>query len=103
MPEGSDGLAEERRVTVLAGEASSAAFEITDALVSVGVRSPRWATVYNGAAKIGDTPLIQHRLPARVYTLRVAREGYVEQERLVRLEPGQTFQWVDIELEPEGQ
>ncbi len=103
VPEGSDGLAEERRVTVRAGEASSAAFEITDALVSVGVRSPRWATVYNGDARIGDTPLIQHRLPARVYTLRVAREGYVEQERLVRLAPGQTFQWVDIELEPESQ
>ena len=103
VPEGADGLAEDRRVTVRAGEASSAAFEITDALVSVGLRSPRWATVYNGDVKIGDTPLIQRRLPARVYTLRVAREGFVEQERLVRLEPGQIFQWVDIELEPAGE
>jgi hypothetical protein len=103
VPEGADGLAEDRRVTVRAGAAARAAFEITDALVSVGVRSPRWATVYNGEVKLGDTPLIQQRLPARVYTLRVAREGFVEQERLVRLEPGQVFQWVDIELEPAGE
>jgi hypothetical protein len=102
VPAGADGLAEEQRLTVRAGQASSAAFEITDALISVGVRSPRWATVYRGDDKIGDTPLIQHRLPARVYTLRVARPGYIEQERLVQLAPGQHFQWVDVVLEADG-
>ena len=102
VPAGADALAEEQRLTVRAGQASSAAFDITDALISVGVRSPRWATIYSGEVKIGDTPLIQHRLPARVYTLRVAREGYVEQERLVQLAPGQNFQWVDVVLEAEG-
>jgi len=102
VPAGADGLAEEQRLTVRAGQASSATFEITDALISVGVRSPRWATVYRGDDKIGDTPLIQHRLPARVYTLRVARPGYTEQERLVQLAPGEHFQWVDVELEADG-
>jgi hypothetical protein len=102
VPEGADGLAEERAVTVSAGKATSVAFDITDALLSVGVRDPRWATIYAGEVKIGDTPLIEHRLPARVYTIRVVREGYVEQERLVRLTPGQSFQWVDIVLEAEG-
>jgi hypothetical protein len=100
VPEGAPGLAEERSVTVRAGQTSSATFDITDALISVGVRNPRWATIYAGEVKIGDTPLIEHRLPARVYTLRVAREGYVEQERLVRLSPGQSFEWVDVVLEP---
>jgi hypothetical protein len=102
VPEGADGLAEEQRLTVRAGQASRATFEITDALISVGVRNPRWATVYRGDDKIGDTPLIQHRLPARVYTLRVARPGYIEQERLVQLAPGQHFQWVDVVLEADG-
>ena len=102
VPEGADGLAEEQRLTVRAGQASSATFDITDALISVGVRNPRWATVYRGDDKIGDTPLIQHRLPARVYTLRVARPGYIEQERLVQLAPGQHFQWVDVVLEADG-
>ena len=102
VPEGADGLAEEQRLTVRAGQASSATFEVTDALISVGVRNPRWATVYRGDDKIGDTPLIQHRLPARVYTLRVARPGYIEQERLVQLAPGQHFQWVDVVLEADG-
>jgi len=102
VPAGADGLAEEQRLTVRAGQASSATFDITDALISVGVRSPRWATVYRGDDKIGDTPLIQHRLPARVYTLRVARPGYIEQERLVQLAPGQHFQWVDVVLEADG-
>ncbi len=102
VPDGADGLAEEQRVTVRAGQASRAAFEVTDALISVGVRNPRWATVYSGEVKLGDTPLIQHRVPARVHTLRVAREGFVEQERLVRLAPGQSFQWVDVVLEGGG-
>jgi hypothetical protein len=102
VPEGADGLAEEETVKVSAGKASSVAFDITDALISVGVRNPRWATIYAGEVKIGDTPLIEHRLAARVYTIRVVREGYVEQERLVRLTPGQSFQWVDIVLEAEG-
>ncbi len=102
VPEGADGLAEQQAVTVSAGKASSVAFDITDALISVGVRNPRWATIYAGEVKIGDTPLIEHRLPARVYTIRVVREGYVTQERLVRLTPGQSFQWVDIVLEAEG-
>jgi hypothetical protein len=102
VPEGAEGLAEERAVTVSAGKSSSVAFDITDALISVGVRDPRWATIYAGEVKIGDTPLIEHRLPARVYTVRVVREGYVTQERLVRLIPGQSFQWVDIVLEPES-
>jgi hypothetical protein len=102
VPEGADGLAEEQAVTVSAGKASSVAFDITDALISVGVRNPRWATIYAGEVKIGDTPLIEHRLPARVYTVRVVREGYVTQERLVQLTPGQSFQWVDIVLEAEG-
>ena len=103
VPEGADALAEEQRVTVRAGAGSNATFDIADALVSVSVRNPRWASVYNGDVKIGDTPLIQHRVPARVYTLRVARDGYVEQERLVRLSPGQKFEWVDVVLESEGQ
>jgi hypothetical protein len=102
VPEGADGLAEEQAVTVSAGKASSVAFDITDALISVGVRNPRWATIYAGEVKIGDTPLIEHRLAARVYTIRVVREGYVEQERLVRLTPGESFQWVDIVLEAGG-
>jgi hypothetical protein len=102
VPEGADALAAEQRVTVRAGQASRAAFEVTDALISVGVRSPRWASVYSGDNRLGDTPLIQHRVPARVHTLRVARDGYVEQERLVRLSPGQNFQWVDVVLEAEG-
>jgi len=102
VPEGADALAEEQRLTVRAGQGSSATFDITDALISVGVRNPRWATVYRGDDKIGDTPLIQHRLPARVYTLRVARPGYIEQERLVQLAPGQHFQWVDVVLEGDG-
>ena len=102
VPEGADGLAEEQTVKVSAGKASSVAFDITDALISVGVRNPRWATIYAGEVKIGDTPLIEHRLPARVYTVRVVREGYVTQERLVQLTPGQSFQWVDIVLEAEG-
>lgn len=102
VPAGADGLAEEQRLTVRAGQASSATFDITEALISVGVRNPRWATVYRGDDKIGDTPLIQHRLPARVYTLRVARPGYIEQERLVQLAPGQHFQWVDVVLEADG-
>lgn len=102
VPEGADGLAEEQAVTVSAGKASGVAFDITDGLISVGVRDPRWATIYAGEVKIGDTPLIEHRLPARVYTVRVAREGYVAQERLVRLTPGQSFKWVDIVLEAEG-
>ncbi len=102
VPEGADGLAEEQTVRVSAGKASSVAFDITDALISVGVRNPRWATIYAGEVKIGDTPLIEHRLAARVYTIRVVREGYVAQERLVRLTPGQSFQWVDIVLEAEG-
>jgi hypothetical protein len=101
VPETSDRLAEERRIRVTAGQSASTAFEITDGLVSVSVRNPRWATVYNGDVKLGDTPLIARRLPARVYTLRVARDGYVEQERLVRLEPGQVFEWVDVVLEEE--
>jgi len=102
VPEGAEALAAEQRVTVRAGEGSNAAFDITDALVSVSVRNPRWASVYNGDVKLGDTPLIQRRVPARVYTLRVARDGYVEQERLVRLSPGQRFEWVDVVLESEG-
>ena len=102
VPEGADGLAEEQAVTVSAGKASRVTFDIADALISVGVRDPRWATIYAGEVKIGDTPLIEHRLQARVYTIRVVREGYVEQERLVRLTPGQSFQWVDIVLDPEG-
>lgn len=102
VPEGADGLAEELRVTVRAGEASRVSFDIADGLISVGVREPRWASVYAGEVKIGDTPLIQHRLPARVYTIRVAREGYVTQERLVRLTPGENYQWVDVVLEAEG-
>ena len=102
VPAGADALAEEQRLTVRAGQASSATFDITDALISVGVSNPRWATVYRGDDKIGDTPLIQQRLPARVYTLRVARPGYVEQERLVQLAPGQHFQWVDVVLEADG-
>jgi len=85
VPEGADGLAEESAVTVRAGQASRVSFDISDGLISVGVREPRWATVYAGEVKIGDTPLIEHRLPARVYNVRVAREGYVTQERLVRL------------------
>jgi len=101
VPEGADGLAEESAVTVRAGQASRVSFDISDGLISVGVRNPRWATVYAGEVKIGDTPLIEHRLPARVYTLRVAREGYVTQERLVRLTPGETYQWVDVVLEAE--
>jgi hypothetical protein len=99
VPEGADGLAEQSAVTVRAGQASRVSFDITDGLLSVGVRSPRWATVYAGEVKIGDTPLIEHRLPARVYTIRVAREGYVTQERLVRLTPGENYQWVDVVLE----
>jgi len=100
VPDGAPGLAEEQAVTVRAGQASRAVFDITDALISVGVRNPRWATIYAGEVKVGDTPLIEHRMPARVYTLRVVREGYVEQERLVRLSPGQSFEWVDVVLEP---
>jgi hypothetical protein len=99
VPEGADGLAEQSPVTVRAGEASRVSFDIADGLLSVGVRTPRWATVYAGEVKIGDTPLIEHRLPARVYTIRVAREGYVTQERLVRLTPGENYQWVDVVLE----
>ena len=102
VPEGADALAEEQRVTVRAGAGSSATFDITDALVSVSVRNPRWASVYTGDVKLGDTPLIKRRVPARVYTLRVARDGFVEQERLVRLSPGQTFEWVDVVLESDG-
>ena len=102
VPEGADGLAEEQAVKVSAGKASSVAFDITDALISVGVRDPRWATIYAGEVMIGDSPLIEHRLPARVYTIRVVREGYVTQERLVRLTPGQSFQWVDLVLDAEG-
>jgi len=102
VPEGADGLAEERAVTVSAGKASRVSFDIKDALISVGVRDPRWATIYAGEVKIGDTPLIEHRMAARVYTIRVVRDGYVAQERLVRLTPGQSFQWVDIVLEAEG-
>jgi hypothetical protein len=63
------------------------------------VRQPRWATVFAGDVRLGDTPLIEHLLPARVYQVRVERDGYVPQERLVRLEPGQSFEWVDIVLQ----
>lgn len=103
VPEAADALAEQRSVPVKAGEASSVSFEITDALLSVGVRQPRWATVYAGEARLGDTPLIERRLPARVYQVRVEREGYVSQERLIRLEPGQVVEWVDIVLEEGAQ
>jgi hypothetical protein len=103
VPDGAEALAEERSVRVVAGEAASASFDITDALLSVGVREPRWATVYAGEARLGDTPLIEHRLPARVYQIRVEREGYVAQERLIRLEPGQHVEWVDIVLAREGE
>ena len=102
VPGAGDGLAEERAVRVRAGDDARVTFEVTDALVSVGVRQPRWATVYAGEVRLGDTPLIEHRLPARVYTLRVARDGYETRERLVRLAPGESFQWVDVELAPEG-
>ncbi len=102
VPEAGDGLAEQRTVIVRAGEAARISFDISDALLSVGVREPRWATVYAGEARLGDTPLIEHRMPARVYTVRVAREGYVTQERLVRLTPGESYQWVDVVLDPVG-
>jgi hypothetical protein len=99
VPEAGDGLAQLRTARVVAGEAATMSFEVTDGLLSVGVRQPRWATVFAGDIRLGDTPLIEHLLPARVYQVRVEREGYIPQERLVRLEPGQHFEWVDIVLE----
>ena len=99
VPEAGDGLAQLRTASVVAGQAATVSFEISDGLLSVGVRQPRWATVYAGDVRLGDTPLIEHLLPARVYQVRVERPGYIPQERLVRLEPGQHFEWVDIVLE----
>jgi hypothetical protein len=99
VPEAGDGLAQLRTARVVAGQAVTVSFEVTDALLSIGVRQPRWATVFAGDVRLGDTPLIEHLLPARVYQVRVERDGYVPQERLVRLEPGQSFEWVDIVLQ----
>lgn len=99
VPQAGDALAQQKSARIVAGESVAVSFEVTDALISVGVRQPRWATVYAGDVRLGDTPLIEHVLPARAYQVRVAREGYLSQERLVRLEPGQKFEWVDIVLE----
>lgn len=76
-------------------------FQVTDAVLSLGVRQPRWATVYAGEVRIGDTPLMEHRLPARMQAVRGVEEGYVAQERLVLVTRIESFEWVDIVLEEE--
>jgi serine/threonine-protein kinase len=101
-PQAGEALAEARQVSVQAGQTASVSFDITDALITVAIREPRWATVYAGSARLGDTPLIDYRLAARVHTLRVVRDGYRTLERLVNLAPGERLEWVDITLEPES-
>jgi len=100
VPNGAAALATERRVSVAADQTQRVEFRVTESLLTVAVRSPRWATVYINGSRAGDTPLIDRRLPARSYEIRVHREGYRPAERLVRLTPGQHVQWVDIELAP---
>ncbi|MEN8144528.1 MAG: PEGA domain-containing protein [Gemmatimonadota bacterium] len=103
VPEAGEVLAQEQTVEVRAGQTARAAFEITDGLLTVAIREPRWATVYDGETRLGDTPLINRRLPARVYRLRLVREGYRTRERLAQIAPGGQLEWVDIVLEREVQ
>ncbi len=103
VPEAGEILAKERTVDIRAGQTARVAFEITDGLLTVAVREPRWATVYDGETRLGDTPLINRRLPARVYRLRLDREGYRSRERLAQIAPGGRFEWVDVVLEAEVQ
>jgi len=100
-PDVSDALADERPVTIRVGEATRTLFDITDGLLTVAIREPRWAKVYAEDRVLGDTPLIDYRLPAGVYTLRLVRDGYRTAERMVRLSAGAQFEWVDAVLEPE--
>ncbi len=103
VPEAGETLAEEQTVNIRAGRTSRVAFEVTDGLLTVAVRDPRWATVYDGVTRLGDTPLINRRVPARVYRLRLVRAGYRSRERLAQIGPGTSFEWVDVVLETEVQ
>ena len=101
-PDVGDALAEERPVTIRIGETTRTLFDITDGLVTVAIREPRWAKVYAEDRVLGDTPLINYRLPAGVYTLRLVRDGYRTAERMVQLSSGMQFEWVDVTLESEN-
>jgi serine/threonine-protein kinase len=102
VPEIGDVLAQERQVEVKVGQTARVTFDITDGLLRIAVREPRWATVYAGDTRLGDTPLIDFRHPAGVITLRLVREGYRTSERQLRLEPGMRLEWVDVRLEADN-
>lgn len=102
VPDGATELAVERRVEVPAGGTATASFEVSDGLLSVAVREPRWARVVVDGAALGDTPLIGRRVRAGTRRVRVERDGYRPAERTITVEAGAHARWVDIRLEAEG-
>ncbi len=102
VPDAASALAIERRVEVPAGGTASVSFEISQGLLSVAVREPRWARVYLDGAALGDTPLIARPVSAGTHVVRVEREGYAPAQRTIAVSPADHARWVDIRLDPQG-
>jgi serine/threonine protein kinase len=61
-----------------------------------------WGNVYlNGTLK-GQTPITLQNIPARVYEIRISREGYGDVKKTVALKTGAT-EFVSVKLEKEAQ
>ena len=102
VPDAAASLAVERRVDVPAGGSATVSFEISQGLLSVAVREPRWARVYVDGAPLGDTPLIARPVSAGSHVVRVEREGYAPAERTIAVSPADHARWMDIRLDPQG-
>jgi hypothetical protein len=102
VPDGAASLEVSQRVTVQPERANRAEFSVTQGLLTVGVQSPNWATVIVDGRRVGDTPLIEHKLSSGAHRLRVERDGYAPAERTVRIEAAQHERWVGITLSPSG-
>ena len=60
-----------------------------------------WAELYVDGRLVGNTPVVDLRLPAGQHRLRLERVGFRPHEEVVNLAPGQTLRITGIVLQPE--
>src|SRR4029077_1754014 len=64
----------------------------------LSVNSVPWGSVFVDGQPVGNTPQIDHQVPAGSHRLRVERDGFRPYERLIELASGQRLRITDITL-----
>lgn len=81
---------------------SAPAWEAPPAPGTLSMQSYPWGEVYLDGQYLGTTPLLDVRVPAGVYTLRIVRAGYEAHVRELVVQPGQALRLTGIVLRGGG-